>query len=313
MLGEELGTVVTRQSGAVDPHGQGPIYVCTTNDALDWVLEQTPRSRRRDLVLFQNGWLVPWLGQNSLRLGGGSVAAAEAEGQAAASGSEAAAPGAGDGAATADADADAAASVAGAGGDEITLVALYMAAGPDGTATDGLRTVASGRWAQHVSHTLSRGGVRCRAVGGADMYGAVVEKLLWASVFWMMSAALGGMNVGDIVTGHRGDVAALTAELLPPLCRQLRGIAAAGAGPAAAEAAAALEAGSELVVDALVEYSLSISSAVPSRDMALAEFRWRNGALLGMGPTPLHVSWLLRAGVPAELLEAHGVAAGAGP
>lgn len=46
-----------------------------------------------------------------------------------------------------------------------------------------------------MSRTLSRGAVRCRAVGGADMYGAVVEKLLWACVFWMMSAALGGMNV----------------------------------------------------------------------------------------------------------------------
>lgn len=129
------------------------------------------------------------------------------------------------------------------------------------------------------------------------------------------SAYAGWSQVGDIVARHRGDVAALTAELLPPLCRQLRGIAAAGAGPEAAEAAAALEApaGAERVVAALVEYSVSISSAVPSRDMALAEFRWRNGALLDMGPTPLHVSWLRRAGVPAELLEGHGVAARAEP
>ncbi|PNW84988.1 hypothetical protein CHLRE_03g167050v5 [Chlamydomonas reinhardtii] len=310
MLGAELGAVVTRQSGAVDPHGQGPIYVCTTNDALDWVLEQTPRNRRCDLVFFQNGWLAPWLAHNSLRLGPGSAAGAAAEGGAAAAAGREAEAARGDGGGAGGAEASGPGSAV-----EVTLVALYMAAGPDGTAKDGLRTVASGRWAQHVSRTLSRGAVRCRAVGGADMYGAVVEKLLWACVFWMMSAALGGMNVGDIVARHRGDVAALTAELLPPLCRQLRGIAAAGAGPEAAEAAAALEApaGAERVVAALVEYSVSISSAVPSRDMALAEFRWRNGALLDMGPTPLHVSWLRRAGVPAELLEGHGVAARAEP
>ncbi|KAG2443026.1 hypothetical protein HYH02_009441 [Chlamydomonas schloesseri] len=316
---------------------QGPIYVCTTNDALDWVLEVTPRSRRRDLVLFQNGWLAPWLGHNSLWLGGaGEAAAAKDLGAAAADvaeGKAAARKAAGVGAVTGPtttatgAGAGAAPGVAGEG-DEVTLVALYMAAGPDGTAKDGLRTVASGRWAHHVSRTLARGGVRCRAVRGADMYVAVVEKLLWACVFWMLSSALGGMKVGDIVEEHRDDVAALTAELLPPLCRQLRAMAAVPAAAvavaageeedsagreaagAAAAAAATLEAGTERVVAALVEYSLSIAGAVPSRDMAVAEFRWRNGALLDMGPTPRHVAWLRRAGVPQELLQAHGVAAG---
>jgi hypothetical protein len=41
------------------------------------------------------------------------------------------------------------------------------------------------------------------------------EKLLWACVFWLLSAALGGMPVGEVATTHRDHVAALTAELLP--------------------------------------------------------------------------------------------------
>jgi hypothetical protein len=43
----------------------------------------------------------------------------------------------------------------------------------------------------------------------------VQEKLLWACVFWLLSAALGGLPVGEVATHHREDVAALTAELLP--------------------------------------------------------------------------------------------------
>lgn len=40
---------------------QGPIYCCVTNDALDSVADRTPPGRAADLVLLQNGWLLPWL------------------------------------------------------------------------------------------------------------------------------------------------------------------------------------------------------------------------------------------------------------
>ncbi|KXZ56706.1 hypothetical protein GPECTOR_1g636 [Gonium pectorale] len=151
---------------------QGPIYVCTTNDSLDDVLQRTPPSRRRDLVFFQNGWLLPWLQKHGLA-------------------------------------------------DEVTLVALYMAAGPDGTAKDGGRTATSGRWARHVAHTLARGQVSCSVVDSPDMCRALVEKHLWASIFWMLSAALGGAQVGHIVAQHRSDVEALVDELLPLLRESL--------------------------------------------------------------------------------------------
>lgn len=45
---------------------QGPTWVCTTNDALDAVLAATPPARRPDLVLLQNGMLLPWLRRHGL-------------------------------------------------------------------------------------------------------------------------------------------------------------------------------------------------------------------------------------------------------
>ena len=53
----------------------------------------------------------------------------------------------------------------------------------------------------------------------------------------------------------------------------------------------------EGVCQAMAAYSLSIPAAVPSRDMALAELRWRNGWFLQRARTPAHVAWLARAGV----------------
>lgn len=44
----------------------GPVYVCTRNDALQEVVDQTPESRRGDLVFLQNGMLQPWLDARGL-------------------------------------------------------------------------------------------------------------------------------------------------------------------------------------------------------------------------------------------------------
>lgn len=46
---------------------QGPLWVCTTNDALQDVLQATPASQTRDLVFVQNGMLLPWLSQHNLQ------------------------------------------------------------------------------------------------------------------------------------------------------------------------------------------------------------------------------------------------------
>ena len=55
----------------------------------------------------------------------------------------------------------------------------------------------------------------------------------------------------------------------------------------------------EQAAASMAAYSLSIPAAVPSREMALAEFVWRNGWFLSQQRTPAHAAWLARAGVEA--------------
>lgn len=44
-----------------------PIWVCTTNNALDAVVASVPRHRHADLILVQNGMLQPWLRSQQLQ------------------------------------------------------------------------------------------------------------------------------------------------------------------------------------------------------------------------------------------------------
>lgn len=50
------------------------------------------------------------------------------------------------------------------------------------------------------------------------------------------------------------------------------------------------------VTSALCQYSLSIPAAVPSKQMALAEFEFRNGWFLGQEHTPYHTALLQKVG-----------------
>ncbi len=100
--------------------------------------------------------------------------------------------------------------------------------------------------------------------------------------------------MGDIAAQHTSDVGSLVDELLPLLRRELEAVAAYR--PGALGASRALR-DHDAVLRALLEYSESIGEAVPSRTMALSEMKWRNGALLRLGMTPVHCSWLTRAGV----------------
>ncbi|KAJ8600252.1 hypothetical protein CTAYLR_002002 [Chrysophaeum taylorii] len=59
--------MMTRTSGwPEDAPAEGPIYVCTRNDALDSVIDATPVDRRDDLVFLQNGMLGPYLESKGL-------------------------------------------------------------------------------------------------------------------------------------------------------------------------------------------------------------------------------------------------------
>lgn len=47
---------------------QGPVWVCTTNDALeDVVLHAVAPQQRQQLVFIQNGMLLPWLETHGLQ------------------------------------------------------------------------------------------------------------------------------------------------------------------------------------------------------------------------------------------------------
>jgi hypothetical protein len=52
------------------------------------------------------------------------------------------------------------------------------------------------RWADAVTQVLQAGGVRSAVVADWEKFcGLVVEKLLWSSIFWLLSAALGAEPV----------------------------------------------------------------------------------------------------------------------
>lgn len=58
---------VVRRGETIPADSTGPILVCTRNDVLDALVDQTPESRRGDLVFFQNGMLDPWLASRGLQ------------------------------------------------------------------------------------------------------------------------------------------------------------------------------------------------------------------------------------------------------
>ena len=58
--------LMTREGWPKDAPEEGPIYVCTRNDALEEVIEATPEDRRKDLVFLQNGWLLPFLEEKGM-------------------------------------------------------------------------------------------------------------------------------------------------------------------------------------------------------------------------------------------------------
>lgn len=49
-----------------------------------------------------------------------------------------------------------------------------------------------------MAATLANGSVSCAIVDDSTMFRALVEKVLWASIFWLLSAALGGAKVRQL-------------------------------------------------------------------------------------------------------------------
>ena len=179
---------------------------------------------------------------------------------------------------------------------EITQVLVYLAASEAGGLTDGKQTACRGKWADWFCHILQQQNLQCKIVQDGRVFNELmVHKLLWACIFWMMSAALGGMPVAAIVKNNKEDVEVLVAEF----CKVIEAsgvLCTSGVGSMDIDAA----------VQAVIDYSLNIPAAVPSKEMAVREWRWRNGWVLNQGSglveQPLHVKWLQRAGISDDLL-----------
>ena len=73
---------------------------------------------------------------------------------------------------------------------------LPSAADANGTVTDGGQSAVWGPWAEHVAELFQEAGVQCQVLQSRALYqDRMIEKLLWSCIFWMMSAALKGMQV----------------------------------------------------------------------------------------------------------------------
>ncbi|KAL4421075.1 hypothetical protein ABPG77_001370 [Micractinium sp. CCAP 211/92] len=242
--GQSLTTFL--DTGDAAPMHPRPIYVATTNDALEQVITDCPAAHRSNLVFLQNGMLLPLLERYGLQ--------------------------------------------------HSTQALLYFSADSEGGIVDSGRTVVTGRWANELAQVLQAGGVACRPVQGGEYLALMVEKLLWASIYWLLSAGLGGLPVGPVAQQHGEAAEELVAELLPlAQAYVLRSAAGPGAPSGSQEQVAALSV--HQVCRSMAAYSLAIPTAVPSKPMALAEFEWRNGWFLGQAATPRHVAWLQRSGL----------------
>ena len=203
-----------------------------------------------------------------------------------------------------------------------TQAALYLAAGTD-TETGAMRdgggaSVAHGPRASDVVRLLALGGVACAAVDEETFAKKALEKLLWASSFWVLCAA--GRAVSESAAELPSESAA---ELPSESVRRTRAGGRDRAAPASEEtpitvgeivdgSCVATKARAERLLGELFDvaatrrdfaflrrsgedarrrarrvaienafaYSRSIPSAVPSREMASREAPFRNGWFL---------------------------------
>ena len=226
------------------------------------------------------------------------------------------------------------------GAADATQVALFLSARRDGDVVDGGgRTVACGPHAAHVVETLARVGVRCAEVDATEFGTAATEKLLWASIFWLMCATRGcaggdAVTVGEIVNDV--DASARAEALAVELMRVVVAAGELDGGADAAEDGTSTVAGSlpapalplldaealeyegtgfgtdaefeqGLIVIGLFRYCDDIPDAAPSAEMATREGAFRNGWFLAAAEryaleTPLHERLLRDAGVDVDEL-----------
>lgn len=266
----------TRAALAVLPPST-PIWVCTTTDALGAALLETmPPDRLADCIVLQNGVV----GDELRRAAAVATAAA-------ASSPEQRNP---------------------------TRVMLYLrAADPSDHPWEdgGGRTIVrpGGKHSEHAADVLP-GGARV-ASSRAEYLRAARDKLAWCCAAWLVSQGSGGgLSLGEVAAGARGEeLRALARELAPFAMAAAASEEGEGDGEGVGFGAAEEDEEVEeqqrerdACADAVAAYCASIPGAVPSRALALREWRWRNGAVLRAAARlgcelPLHAAWCERAGV----------------
>lgn len=210
--------------------GASPILVATRNDDLPAVIARIPESRRRDLVLVQNGMLRTFLAEQGL-----------------------------------------------AG---VTRGLLFFAVPTRGVdLSGGAPSPFAGPRAGDVVAWLARIDVAAIEVEAAAFAAVEAEKLLWNTVYGLLSQAT-GLPVGRVADERGDDVLALVTELVPLLVPALGPLPDAGA---------------------LAERVAAYSRSIPGWMGAVKERPWRNGwfeaeAERRRVPTPLHTAWLARVG-----------------
>ncbi|CAE7369427.1 unnamed protein product [Symbiodinium natans] len=158
----------------IHARAEGPIYVCTRNDALKDIIASVPADRHEDLVFVQNGALVPFLDQNlkpGLPITILLVYFA----------------------------------VAKKGEPPLD--------GKTDTDPEGLTAVNSGKWAQEVRWRLTTSDLACQILRDPEFFQAYWEKNLWIAAYMLVGALHDGCTVGDVESKHRKEVDELITQL----------------------------------------------------------------------------------------------------
>ncbi|GJN09751.1 hypothetical protein PR202_ga27782 [Eleusine coracana subsp. coracana] len=260
-MGSPGADVLVGRGEKVPEDAPGPILVCTRNDDLDAVLENTPKSRWRGtcphnsspssvflwssspcaggrldlLVFFQNGMLDPWFESKGL-VDANQVLAYFA----------------------------------------VSKLGEPPVDGITDTNPEGL-TAAFGTWAPAVAARLQNGGLTCKVLEKEAFQKQMLEKLIWISAFMLVGARHPGATVGVVEKDYRCEVASLMAEL---------------ASAATAERGLTFDEGIE---ERLCAYSRAVAHFPTAFKWRNGWFYSLTEKALAAGkpdPCPLHTAWL---------------------
>jgi glycine/D-amino acid oxidase-like deaminating enzyme len=157
----------------------------------------------------------------------------------------------------------------------------------EGVITNALSppTYVCGKHASTVASALEADGIRVEIVSWNDVRVAAARKLLWASCMWLIChTSSPPLTVAEVHKTKQEMLLQLVREVWPALQHEV-GIFGDSDG--------------EKTLTYLQTYSDSIPSAVPSKDLAMEEFRERNGVSMQLRDSfaqPFHEELLMEVG-----------------